>query len=106
MASAEGKSSSLSLVRTLLRKSLRIITSDGRLFLGTFAGTDKQLNILLVNADEYRFAPIESANPNGRYVALVMIPRRFILKIEAQNGEELMEAGSAGSSESDSDMYL
>ena len=73
-------------MKSLFRQFLRITTSDGRIFLGTFTGTDKHLNILLANTDEFRFAPPEEANPNGRYVGLVMIPKRLIVKIEAPEG--------------------
>jgi len=69
----------------LLRQTLRITIKDGRIFLGSFAGTDKQLNILLANTDEFRLTPPESANPNGRFVGLVMIPRSLVVKIEAHN---------------------
>jgi len=92
---------SLALLKTLLRSILRITISDGRIFLGTFVGTDKQLNILLVNTDEYRFTPVENANPNGRYVALVMVPRRLIVKVEAQGREGLADEDGYGS-----DMYM
>ncbi|KAF8999031.1 hypothetical protein BDZ89DRAFT_731223 [Hymenopellis radicata] len=37
-----------------LRQTLRITTTDSRIFLGAFAGTDKPLNIILVNAEEFR----------------------------------------------------
>ncbi|THH33596.1 hypothetical protein EUX98_g570 [Antrodiella citrinella] len=73
----------LAQVKQLLHKSLRITIDDGRIFLGTFAGTDKQLNILLINADEFRLSPLEHANPNGRFVGLVMVPRRMIVRVEA-----------------------
>lgn len=76
-------STALSEIKQLLQKSLRITLTDGRIFLGTFAGTDKQLNILLINTDEFRLTPPELANPNGRFVGLVMIPRRLVVRIEA-----------------------
>ncbi|KAJ3484356.1 hypothetical protein NLI96_g5704 [Meripilus lineatus] len=69
-------------LKNLLRETLRITTSDGRIFLGTFAGTDSQLNVLLANTDEFRLSPPDSVNLDGRYVGLVMIPRRLVVKIE------------------------
>lgn len=42
-------------LKSLLRQFIRVTTSDGRIFIGTFAGTDKLLNIILTNAEEYRF---------------------------------------------------
>lgn len=44
----------LARLTALLRQLLRITTRDGRVFLGTFAGTDKLLNVLLINTEEYR----------------------------------------------------
>ncbi len=40
-----------------LRQILRITTTDNRIFLGTFAGTDQPLNLVLVNAEEFRMVP-------------------------------------------------
>jgi len=62
---------------------LRIVTSDGRVFIGTFVGTDQLLNVLLVNTEEYRVHPTANANPNGRFVGQVMIPWRLIMQVEA-----------------------
>ena len=84
--SSPSPSYAVSQMKSLFRQFLRITTSDGRIFLGTFTGTDKHLNILLANTDEFRFAPPEEANPSGRYVGLVMIPKRLIVKIEAPEG--------------------
>jgi len=73
-------------LKTLLNKSLRVTSTDGRIFLGTFAGTDKLLNIILVNAEEYReAAPEQDAPDGGRYVGQIMIPWRMARKVEAQN---------------------
>ncbi|KAK7695455.1 hypothetical protein QCA50_000091 [Cerrena zonata] len=84
--SSPSPSYAISQMKSLFRQFLRITTTDGRIFLGTFTGTDKHLNIILANAEEFRFAPREEANPNGRYVGLVMIPRRLMVKIEAPEG--------------------
>ncbi|KAG6850174.1 dolichol-P-mannose synthesis [Arthromyces matolae] len=47
-------SSALAHLKALLRQVLRVTVDDGRVFLGTFAGTDQPLNILLINAEEFR----------------------------------------------------
>ncbi|KAI0069975.1 hypothetical protein K474DRAFT_1670548 [Panus rudis PR-1116 ss-1] len=87
-----------SYLQKLFRQTIRITITDGRIFLGTFAGTDKHLNLLLVNTDEFRFTPPHYANPNGRFVGLVMIPRRLIVKIEARQGVlDDSDSGSDGS---------
>ena len=57
MASAAGRPTTdtpaVNALRSLLRQTLRITILDGRIFLGTFAGTDKLLNVLLVSTDEF-----------------------------------------------------
>ncbi|TCD67700.1 hypothetical protein EIP91_012066 [Steccherinum ochraceum] len=82
-------------LKKLLQKTLRVTTNDGRIFLGSFAGTDKQLNILLINTDEFRFSPPELANPSGRFVGLVMLPRRLVVSIEAPSSDEAGGGGRA-----------
>ncbi|KAF5356132.1 hypothetical protein D9756_004288 [Leucocoprinus leucothites] len=69
-------------LQSLLRQFVRITTSDGRIFIGTFTGTDKLLNIILTNAEEYRVQGSDEL-PDGRYVSLVMIPWRHITGVEA-----------------------
>ena len=72
-------------LRSLLNRTLRVTIRDGRVFLGAFAGTDKLLNVLLMNTDEFRFAPPQHANPGGRFVGLVLVPWRLVLSVEAQS---------------------
>jgi small nuclear ribonucleoprotein (snRNP)-like protein len=69
-------------LKSILRGTLRIITDDNRAFIGTFVGTDKSLNILLLNTEEFRLGA--DANPAGRYVGQVMIPWRLIRGIGLQ----------------------
>lgn len=69
-------------LKALLRRVLRITISDGRIFLGTFAGTDQPLNILLINAEEYRLGTEE--HPDGRYIGQIVIPWKLVLKVEAE----------------------
>lgn len=57
---------------------------DGRIFVGTFVGTDKQLNVLLVSTEEFRIGPdAVDGNPDGRFVGQVMIPWRLVRRVEA-----------------------
>ncbi|KAH9836708.1 uncharacterized protein C8Q71DRAFT_55271 [Rhodofomes roseus] len=71
-------------LRSLLCRTLRVTIDDGRIFVGTFVGTDKQLNILLVSTEEFRIgADAVDGNPNGRFVGQVMIPWRLVRKVEA-----------------------
>ena len=69
-------------LKSILRGTIRIITDDSRAFIGTFVGTDKSLNILLLNTEEFRLDA--DANPAGRYVGQVMIPWRLIRDIGLQ----------------------
>ena len=73
-------------LKSLLRSTLRIITNDSRAFIGTFVGTDKSLNILLLNTEEFRLDA--DANPAGRFVGQVMIPWRLIKDIGLQVSPE------------------
>lgn len=66
----------------LLRQILRITINDGRVYLGTFAGTDKLLNILLLNAEEYRIGQDGIAE---RFVGQVLVPWRLVLNVESQS---------------------
>lgn len=68
-------------LQALLNETLRITIKDGRIFLGSFVGTDRELNILLLNTDEFRLGPDE--NPDGRYVGQVMIPWKLVSRVEA-----------------------
>jgi small nuclear ribonucleoprotein (snRNP)-like protein len=70
-----------SVLHAFLQEILRVTISDGRVFLGSFVGTDRELNILLLNTDEYRIGPAE--NPDGRYVGQVMIPWKLVSRVEA-----------------------
>ena len=69
-------------LKDLLRETLRVSILDGRIFLGTFVGTDQPLNILLINTEEFRLGPEE--NKGGRYIGQIMIPWRLVVKVEAQ----------------------
>lgn len=71
-------------LKSLLQQLLRVTILDGRIFLGTFVGTDQQLNILLVNSEEYRIGPESvDGDPNGRFVGQLMVPWRLIKTVEA-----------------------
>lgn len=72
---------SISRLKALLRENLRITISDGRIFVGTLAGTDKPLNVILINTEEFRIGPGEDRN--GRYVGQIVVPWKLVVKIEA-----------------------
>jgi N-alpha-acetyltransferase 38, NatC auxiliary subunit len=77
----------LDTLQSFLQQLLRITTIDGRVFLGTFAAVDKPLNIILINAEEYRISQGSGSqktelNEEGRYVGQVLLPWKMIVKVE------------------------
>lgn len=87
---------SLDTLQSFLRQLLRITIVDGRVFLGTFAGTDKPLNIILINAEEYcifQNPGLQRAkfNEDGRYVGQVLLPWKMIVKVEVYERHSAME---------------
>ncbi|CCM01431.1 uncharacterized protein FIBRA_03483 [Fibroporia radiculosa] len=88
---------SIQRVKALLRLPIRLSIQDGRIFIGTFAGVDKQLNILLINSEEFRIgADYVDGNPNGRFVGQVMVPWRLVVKVEASVPPESRSAAAMG----------
>jgi N-alpha-acetyltransferase 38, NatC auxiliary subunit len=92
-------------LRALLRQTLRVRVADGRIFLGTFVGTDRALNVLLASAHEYRLPPAGPAvgaagvgpapttttvlsanegNGGGRFVGQIMLPWRLVRSVEVE----------------------
>lgn len=83
----------------LLNRTLRLHTSDSRIFVGQMKCTDNERNIILAMTHEYRHpsrAAIEDAAADGgeggkvkldmlrRFVGLVVVPGRYIEKIEVE----------------------
>lgn len=97
-SSVESASPAIGRLKALLRQIVRVTISDGRIFIGSFAGTDQPLNILLINAEEYRLGLEE--NPDGRYVGQVVIPWRLVVKVEVEAQKD------RGSQQTLSDMYF
>ncbi|KAK0232929.1 hypothetical protein IW262DRAFT_1451502 [Armillaria fumosa] len=73
-------SANITALESFFRRILRITVTDGRVFIGSFAGTDKPLNILLVNTEEFRMGADE--NPDGRFVGQIMVPWHLVVKVE------------------------
>ncbi|KAG7450818.1 uncharacterized protein BT62DRAFT_928105 [Guyanagaster necrorhizus] len=73
-------STNITALESLFRRILRVTVTDGRVFIGSFAGTDKPLNILLVNTEEFRIGVDE--NPDGRFVGQIMISWHLVVKVE------------------------
>ncbi|PVH77677.1 hypothetical protein DL98DRAFT_463473 [Cadophora sp. DSE1049] len=90
---------------SLLNKTLRITTTDTRMFLGQFKCTDSDLNIILSQTYEYRLPPPPKSSPSStpavldmtsRYVGLVVVPGPYITRIEVEEFESQMK-GKGGS---------
>ncbi|KAF9068474.1 hypothetical protein BDP27DRAFT_1327092 [Rhodocollybia butyracea] len=84
-------SSAVEKLRQLLASTLRISVSDGRIFLGSFIGTDQLMNILLTDTEEFRTTTTDAAeddenqtNTAGRFIGQVLVPWKIIRKIEVQ----------------------
>lgn len=94
------KAEAISFLESLLGKSLHITVHDGRLFTGTFKCTDNESNVILANSFEYRM-PSKSAEEKAiaeaqatgrpakadmtsRFVGLIVVPGKQIVKIELE----------------------
>ncbi|KAI0837508.1 Sm-like ribonucleoprotein [Hypoxylon sp. FL0890] len=88
-------------LKSLLNKNLRIETTDGRLFIGTFKCTDTHSNVVLSLTYEYRQPSQQklaeaaaaaassglvkvAADMTSRYLGLVVIPGEHIVKMEVE----------------------
>ncbi|KAM3084011.1 hypothetical protein ACMFMF_001368 [Clarireedia jacksonii] len=110
-----------SYLHSLISKTLRIHTTDERMFLGEFKCTDSDLNIILSHTYEYRFpappraAELSSLHPSSspstssptnkpttikkdltsRYLGLVVVPGEYIRKIELEEFESQVRGREA-----------
>lgn len=81
-SSSSDQSNTASIIRLkeLLRETIRVRITDGRIFIGTFVGTDQPLNIVLINTEEFQLGSEE--NLTSRYVGQVVIPWKLVVKVE------------------------
>ncbi|KAF8817181.1 hypothetical protein BYT27DRAFT_7205032 [Phlegmacium glaucopus] len=87
---SENNVTALDSVQSFLQQILRITTVDSRIFIGTFAGTDKPLNIILINAEEYHITR-DLGQEDGRYVGQVLLPWKMIAKVEVHRRSDVRE---------------
>ncbi|PVF95760.1 hypothetical protein CPB86DRAFT_776078 [Serendipita vermifera] len=75
-------------LQSLLGNELRLTTHDGRIFIGNFACTDKELNVVLTNVYEF---PIDFQKDHlvesGRFVGMLMFPWKHIRMLERHLGQ-------------------
>ncbi|KAK2767600.1 hypothetical protein FQN54_003758 [Arachnomyces sp. PD_36] len=70
-------------LKSLLGRTLRIHTTDTRLFVGAFKCSDNDRNIILGGTYEYRYPdPSTDADITSRFIGLVVVPGQHITKIE------------------------
>ncbi|KAK3187619.1 hypothetical protein K4F52_003677 [Lecanicillium sp. MT-2017a] len=83
---------------SLLNQNLRVVTTDRRLFWGSFKCTDAEKNIVLAHTyeyrpptDEQRQAALASSSEgtvkvdmSSRYLGLVVVPGHRIVKMEVE----------------------
>ncbi|KAK4659387.1 hypothetical protein QC762_109745 [Podospora pseudocomata] len=100
-------------LQTLLNKNLRVGTTDGRMFWGSFKCTDSDCNLVLQHTYEYRPPPLAqlqsaaaaaaaaSSDPQSkkvvmdmtsRYLGLVVVPGQYITKIEVEEFASQLKA--------------
>ncbi|KAI0015859.1 hypothetical protein F4780DRAFT_761963 [Xylariomycetidae sp. FL0641] len=90
-----------SFLKSLINKNLRIHTTDGRMFIGTFKCTDTHSNVVLSLTYEYRQPSPQKlaeaaaaaarlgqdtvkADVTSRYLGLVVVPGEHIVKMEVE----------------------
>ncbi|TQS34899.1 hypothetical protein Golomagni_04698 [Golovinomyces magnicellulatus] len=91
------KDKAIQYLTELLGKSLRITTTDTRMFLGQLRCLDADCNLILDKTHEYRLPSTlatisneieqesnHTLNLSSRYVGLVVIPGRYITRVELE----------------------
>ncbi|KAI1448665.1 Sm-like ribonucleoprotein [Annulohypoxylon stygium] len=112
MADIAEKAEAETFLKSLLNKNLRIYTTDGRLFIGTFKCTDTHSNVVLSLCYEYRQPSQQklleaaaaattssskdtvTANMTSRYLGLVVVPGQHIVKMEVEEFASQMKSRS------------
>ena len=73
-------------LRLRLDSPLRVGLTDGRVIAGTFVCFDKQRNVLLVDAQEWRWVAAVSGDVPERaqrQLGIVLVPRRYVTSCHA-----------------------
>ncbi|KAI5864766.1 hypothetical protein GGS23DRAFT_561701 [Durotheca rogersii] len=99
------KAEAKAFIRSLINKNLRVYTTDGRLFVGTFKCTDTHGNVVLSLTYEYRQPSAQKlaeaaaastsfggggeggavkADMTSRYLGLVVVPSEHVVKMEVE----------------------
>lgn len=107
------KAEAAAFLESLLGKTLHITILDGRLFTGIFKCTDNESNVILANAFEYRMpskaaeekalAEVAAtgkpakADMTSRFVGLIVIPGKQIVKMELEESRITTPSTSSSS---------
>ncbi|KAK7743314.1 hypothetical protein SLS62_010686 [Diatrype stigma] len=110
MDPAQEKAGAESFLKSLINKTLRVHTTDSRMFVGTFKCTDPNSNVILSLTHEYRQpsrqklaelaatadpgSEMVSADMTSRYLGLIVIPGEYIVKMEAEEFVSQMKTRS------------
>ncbi|PHH85597.1 hypothetical protein CDD83_199 [Cordyceps sp. RAO-2017] len=95
-------------LESLLNKNLRIITTDGRLFWGSFKCTDADRNVVLAHTYEYRQPPpaaiqrhledaereTVSVDMTSRYLGLVVVPGHHVVSMHLEQFASQLKKGA------------
>ncbi|KAN0092110.1 hypothetical protein V8E51_017957 [Hyaloscypha variabilis] len=89
------KSQAEDYLTSLLNKTLRVTTTDTRMFLGQFKCTDSDRNIILSQTFEYRLPPppkhlneeTVTLDMTSRYMGLIVVPGEYVERIEVEEFE-------------------
>lgn len=87
-------------LQSFISRTLRVTTTDTRVFLGELKCTDKDKNLILSSTHEYRYPTAKDLNTaaeeekegketvkmdlKSRYIGLVVVPGEHIVKIEVE----------------------
>ncbi|KAH8905944.1 LSM domain-containing protein [Coniochaeta sp. PMI_546] len=106
--SSPDKEEAAEFLRSLLNKNLRVTTTDSRMFWGQFKCTDPDSNVVLAHTYEYRQPSVQKRveasrqtaeagtvklDMTSRYLGLVVVPGKYIVKMEVEEFASQMKHG-------------
>ncbi|OQR85411.1 hypothetical protein THRCLA_23030 [Thraustotheca clavata] len=76
---------SIQSVMQLLNQPLRVEISDGRIIIGLFHCLDHEKNLILTDANEYRYPHNDDdevpQTPSKRFLGMALVPGKHIVKV-------------------------
>ncbi|KAG0645582.1 LSM domain-containing [Hyphodiscus hymeniophilus] len=89
------KSQAEDYLRSLLNKTLRVTTSDTRMFLGEFKCTDSVSPAAQSSGSDSTLETVK-LDMTSRYLGLVVVPGEYVRKIEVEEFVSQMRKGEGG----------